>query len=204
MKTKRLTILIGIFTFLYGCANIEKYQSYYQNSEITRHSVESLKITPSPVDKRPKFDLGADGEAFDFGSGKAFYLAFEVPENSGTSAVYLRCLLSTSAAISSHVALLTANFYDSSFQLLSCVVPEYASQQTMGLDGAYYDATLAIPEDARYLVVFSDPAHFGTTIPYDYRGIIVAGGYVSSSSSTFMIPIGPGGPVRVQFVRGEE
>lgn len=101
-----------------------------------------------------------------------------------------------------HVVILTALFYDASHKLISREKPPYTGAMSPWGD-RYFDATVPVPQEARYLVLYAAPEDYGHQLPFHSQGTTAAGGVMIRSESDWLIPTGPGGVVSVQFTNRE-
>lgn len=90
IKSLSSLTLLTLSLLLGGCSNIQKYQARYDQAQVTETSVAALHYRKLPLEEYLKADLGADGRAFDFGTGKAFYLGFEIPLSDTGQGVHLK------------------------------------------------------------------------------------------------------------------
>lgn len=188
---------------LSGCfsANIVRFEQDLASRTDALSSYEQLEFIDLALEKSRKMKIASPLPVVRTEHGDAFVLALTVP--AGAKAVYFRSILSTSISSTSHIAFPTFFFFDSNFTELERIEPKMKAVYATNLDSMYFEQTLVLPENSSKVAAIFSPKHFGQQIVYDatmhYGTMVGAVPVTGSKKSDYGIPIGPGGPFRVEF-----
>ncbi len=71
------------------------------------------------------------------------------------------------------------------------------------VDSMYFEQTIDLPDGTNKVVAVFSPKHFGQHLVYDatmhYGAMVGAVPVTGSKKGDYDIPIGPGGPFRIEF-----
>lgn len=204
MMTVRLIFVLVMPMLLAGClsANIAKFEADLEASAVTHTSIADLQYEEIALEERQKYRIASPLPVVETAAGKAFAVPLHIPDSA--EGLYFRCVLSTASALTAHIVYPTFIFLDDDKAELARVEPPLTARNDMSFDAAYFDGLVPIPGNASNVVAIFSPEHFGKK--FRYEATIFVGTYTSGmmiggdSSIDEGIPIGPGGPFRLEFV----
>lgn len=204
MMTVRLIFVLVMPVFLVGClsANIAKFEADLEASAVTHTSIADLQYEEVALEERQKYKITSPLPVVETDAGKAFAVPLRIPDHA--KGLYFRCVLSTASALTAHIVYPTFIFLDGDKTELARVNPPLTARNDMSFDAAYFDGLVPIPSDASNVVAIFSPEHFGKKFRYEatiFVGTFTGGMMIGGDSSVDEgIPVGPGGPFRVEFL----
>jgi len=199
----RLTLVLLASLLLSGCfaSTLTKYEDDLSGRPVSHSSFADLPYEQVALEKRQKYKVASPLPVLDTPHGKAFVIPMDIP--TGSKILYFRSVLSTASALTAHIVYPTFVFFDEDMTELDRVEPDLTARNDMSFDAAYFDGDVPIPESARRVVALFSPEHFGNQFRYEanifvgtYSSGVMIGGENQIDEG---IPIGPGGPFRLEF-----
>ncbi len=204
----RSTLVLAASLFISGCfaSTLAKFEDDLSGRPVSHSSFADLPYEQVALGKRQKYKVASPHPVLDTPHGKAFAIPLDIP--AGSKNLYFRSVLSTASALTAHIVYPTFVFLDEEMTELARVEPALTARNDMSFDAAYFDGNVPIPESASHVVALFSPEHFGKQFRYE------ANIFVGTYSSGMMIggdnqidegiPIGPGGPFRLEFIEDAE
>ncbi|WP_193162380.1 hypothetical protein [Microbulbifer hainanensis] len=202
----RTVYVILVVLFVQGCSSYPtkiEYEEKLAATPVTAENIKTLQYEKLDSNITHKFELGGDGEAFDFGSGKTFYKAFEFPENiSNGTYVEIRSAFNTVNQAWGHVPYPKLLFLDKNFNVI--FEKFSAMKQGSAWDGSveFVDET-KLSNTARYVIIFTSPKTLTGKISWNYNMMLPVGGAFVGQSSEVGAKIGVGGPMKISLVTNQ-
>jgi hypothetical protein len=197
--------LVILTVGLAGCfaSNLAKFEQDLASRSDAVSSYEELVFFELELDKSKKLQIASPLTVIQTEFGDAFVLPISVP--AGAKSFYIRSILSTDIASTSHVVYPTVFFSDSDLSELDRIEPKMEAVYAGFVDSMYFEQTIDLPVRTSKVVAVFSPKHFGQYLVYDatmhYGAMVGAVPVTGSKKGDYDIPIGPGGPFRIEFQR---
>ena len=197
-------IVLALSLFIQACTSYstkEEYEAALDLTAVKRERISDLKYQKLDIESVNKFELGDDGEAFDFGAGKTFYKAFKLPADSGEyTHIEVRSGFNTVAQAFGHVPYPRIMLLDESHNI---ALDKYSEmKQASDWDGdVEFKDEIALNPEAKYLVLFTSPDTLDGSIMWNYSMVLPVGGAFVPFGSKKGAKIGVGGPIKIKFLK---
>jgi len=194
-----------VLVFHTGCASYPTRDEYAIKLATTPEvsgDISEQDYLPIEPDRWLKFELGGNTNVFDFGDGKSFFAAFELPPGSVSGQLELRTKFNTIAQARGHVTVPSIMILDANHSLLSKVESEMRQDRAPSGDTEFAHE-LSLMADSRYIVVHTDPENVNRSIPWHYSLYISAPVNVGTESNE-SAKVGVGGPMRIRIISTPE
>jgi len=201
-----LILIVLALSTLQACASYPtkiEYEELLKDSPITRQDFSEFPYEILRMNKKVKFELGSDLEVADFGEGKTFFKAFELPDGLPLNMLLkVRSGFNTVAQARGHVPypkmlLLDAN-YQTIFEKHSEMVQKHAASGNVE-----FEDVMPVEENARYVVIFTSPDTINGSIQWRYGLFVPVGSGFLDHQSKKGAKIGVGGPMNVRLYIAE-
>jgi hypothetical protein len=199
----RLFATISVCLLLSACfaSNLATYETDLEGRVVSHESIANLPYEQAAIGKRLKYNVGSPLPVIDTPQGKAFALPVQIPD--GTKSLYFRSVLSSASALTAHIAYPTFIFLSEGMLEISRLEPDLTARNDMSFDAAYFDGLVKVPGGATNVVALFSPEHFGKKFRYEaniYVGAVSGGTVIGGDNQIDEgIPVGPGGPFRMEF-----
>jgi len=197
------TILVNLVTLcaVVGCASYpepDEYRALLSSTDVALDDrFEDLMYQDIDAAKKVKLELGGSRRSADFGGGKTFYEAFRIPDQ-GDFELQLSSTFTGFQQAFEHITVPTILLLDAAHHEVYRSVSDMV--QGRGGSGTLFKHSMEVPRDAKYLVVYVDPALHNTRHPWHFN-LFVATRTVTASASDpdSQAVVGLGGPIEILF-----
>jgi hypothetical protein len=199
----RLLAIISVSVLLTAClaSNLAKFETDLEGRVVSHASIAELPYEQAVMGKRLKYKVASPLPVIDTPQGKAFAVPLHMPDEA--KGLYFRSVLSSASALTAHIAYPTFIFLSEGMLELGRVEPDLTARNDMSFDAAYFDGLVQIPDGSSNVVTLFSPEHFGKKFRYEANIFVgaVSGGMVIGGDKQIDegIPVGPGGPFRMEF-----
>ncbi len=195
---KKILLFLVILTS--GCATYpdrDEYESRLRSSSTLVKSLEQIEYTALTFDEIFKFELGGDGNVFNFGNGFSFYKGFSLPNIKSKVSVEVISLFNSYAQAMGHVPYVTILILNENYE--EVLRKESSMNQGREPGGStHFKDTILINEEARFIVVYVDPSNIDKLVPW-YYGAYHMGAVGELFSGDKGAKVGFGGPMKVRI-----
>lgn len=199
----RMFAIFSVSLLLTAClaSNLVKFETDLEGRNVSHASIADLPYEQAVIAKRLKYKVASPLPVIDTPEGKAFAVPVHIPDRA--TGLYFRSVLSSASALTAHIVYPTFIFLSDDMLELGRIEPDLTARNDMSFDAAYFDGLVEIPDGSTKVVALFSPEHFGKTFRYEaniFAGAVSGGMVVGGDRQVDEgIPIGPGGPFRMEF-----
>ena len=148
-------LLAAVFLCTLGCTSLYQSQSEYQALEKANVCCATYRdITYAQLQRgtEQRAMLGPGSPIFQFEYQRSYFAAFELLQGASQKLVVKTFPTGSRLQRSEHVLIPTVEFLDANFKSIGVLRPTY--QARAGLLGAWGEASIVIPSDAKFVLLY--------------------------------------------------